>query len=75
MADAAQEERWTHTAHILAVLANVNRAKDVAAMSPVDFMPKRFQPPPSPLPDAPVSVLRDLFVKPRPPGSPALPAS
>jgi hypothetical protein len=72
MADAAQEERWTHTASVLAMLANVNRARGNSAMAPMDFMPKRFQPPPV---EVPVSVLRDLFVKPNPPGSPASPAS
>jgi len=68
MADAAQEERWTHTASLLAMLANVNRGRGSSAASPMDFMPKRFQPPPA---EVPVTVLRDLFVKPEPPGSPA----
>ncbi|MBL9140414.1 MAG: hypothetical protein JNK53_00990 [Phycisphaerae bacterium] len=43
MANGAVEERWTHTAHILAMLVNVNRVKGRAA-KPEDYMPTKAKP-------------------------------
>lgn len=31
---------WNHTAHLLAMMANINRGKGRPARSPSDFMPK-----------------------------------
>jgi hypothetical protein len=58
MADAAIEERWTHTASIMALLANVHRTKG-RAFAVEDFMPRR----PEPVRQHDISVLRDIFCR------------
>lgn len=59
MANGAVEERWTHTASILAMLVNVNRTRG-RPVEPETFMPRKTEPPK--LHD--VSVLRGIFCPP-----------
>lgn len=60
MAEGRSESQWTHTAHILCMLVNVNRAKGPPA-TPDQFMPKSRGEADVVLP---ITVLRDLFVPP-----------
>ena len=43
MAEAKQENEWTHTAHIIATILNVNRGKGQKAVKPSELMPGASQ--------------------------------
>lgn len=63
MAEAHLDERWSHTASLLALIANVNRdPKKTGPFKASDFHPgKRKQPVTE---TADISVLKDVFIKP-----------
>jgi len=66
MADARRQERWEHTSHVLALLANIHRdPKKHGAFRPADFNPlarhARAKPP-----KANLRVLKTVFVDNRP---------
>jgi hypothetical protein len=54
MARARQTNQWTHTASLMALLANVNRDPKRRAVKPMDFVPEHLRPPktrrPAPMP-------------------------
>jgi len=64
MSDARLRERWTHTASVLAMLANTHRnPKKSKPFKPGDFDPFERQPAQqSPIPTADLSVLKAVFV-------------
>jgi len=67
MAEGKVSERWNHTAHLLALIANVNRdPKKTRAAQPADFHPflerkkHRWK-----LKAKDIGILKDIFVKER----------
>lgn len=61
MATARQQERWDHTASLLALLANLHRdARRRKAYAPADFHPLRQAARPTPMPN--LSILKAVFV-------------
>ena len=66
MADARGESQWVQTSAVLAMLANANRdpKKKPRPYQPNDFNPfARRAAKQRPLPPAPVSILKEIFVK------------
>jgi len=73
MGEARLDEHWSHTASILALIANVNRdPKKTGPFKPADFMPPRNprnprtgNPEPT-IEKADISVLKSVFIKQQP---------
>ena len=64
MSEGRQRENWTHTANVLAVIANVFRAKGAAEADPVKINPfTRNLPQHKPKPMGKISDLKGLFSK------------
>jgi len=70
MADAHLDERWSHTASLMALIANIHRdPKKGKRFTPDDFNPRPPRKPGmgttrdarGPLPKAAITVLRDIF--------------
>jgi len=69
MADAHLDERWSHTASLMALIANIHRdPKKGKRFTPDDFNPRprkvgggAARHPRGPLPKAAITVLRDIF--------------
>lgn len=63
MARGAMRERWQRTASLMAVLINVNRARNQDPVKPADLIPKHLldKGDVPELPVVPVSVLADIL--------------
>ncbi|TVQ57549.1 MAG: hypothetical protein EA377_00820 [Phycisphaerales bacterium] len=67
MGEARLDERWSHTASILALIANVNRdPKKTGPFKPADFMPRTGKKPDPATQRADISVLKSVFIKQQP---------
>lgn len=63
MAEGRQRENWTHTSHVLALIANVNRdPKKTPAFEPADWNPMLQRQEESDPPEADITILKTLFV-------------
>ena len=63
MAGARQQQEWSHTSALLAMLANCHRdPKKTRPYKPADFQPHRTRTLPSPPTRADISVLKTVFV-------------
>ncbi|MEZ6097172.1 MAG: hypothetical protein R3C03_23610 [Pirellulaceae bacterium] len=64
MADARRNEAWSHTANLMALVANVNRnpRRRSRPYSPIDFHPLVERKPPADT-KVGVRILKDVFVR------------
>ena len=59
LAEARIDYDWTHTATVLALIANCNRASSTPAFHPRQFHPLQSQQKPK---QASVAILKDVFI-------------
>ncbi|MBI1374490.1 MAG: hypothetical protein GC159_17370 [Phycisphaera sp.] len=69
MAEAKTKENWSHTASLMALIANAHRdpKKKPSPFKADDFTPKARSAPQEPKSD--ITILKDVFIKPRRQGS------
>ena len=69
MADARLDERWSHTASLMALIANIHRPRSGRRFTPDDFNPRPRNGAPSArrqraaaIPVVGITALRDVFI-------------
>ena len=64
MAGARQQQEWSHTSTLLAMLANCHRdPKKTRPFKPTDFQPRPAAPQPTLRPKAHIGLLKQVFVE------------